>query len=552
MNWRVLCSVLLGLAALALLWRFVDLERDPPPVSASIGEWGDPGIYLYNARSHSLFGEWRAEEGPGLYVKPGYVFLAALWFYIFGFGCQQAVLLSTLAGFVVIFATALCAECVAAQSDPGLPKYWAGCAAITSLLLSYVVFAFQRIPKGDMESVAVCALTGAAFSRVGRCWPENDTRPIYRFSLLAGFGMGLAPFVKLYSGLFSGACLFAWCASYFLLDLRWRQIWRRATPFLILGLLLSTLVWLGWVVWLVHLNRGNQLLRTLLYLRTWFSGLPSGQAESAWGGALSPGRFLQTNLFYRQPVETVLATLAVCRCALEKRWNWPLLLAFTWLMVGVAVMSVMVITPLRYRILFIPPSVVLAVSLWTELATGKMGALKKGRTVLASVASGGIISYIAVYSLSIRLPGFRALSDSAPFWLAVFSLTPIIGVLLWLALERLSGQLIAFALAAAVMLVALPQWWIGERATSHDLRNAAYQVANEHPTAVLGGEWAGQLGLWIKLNTYLEWTPAARGRVTLIASGVPELAMVPLKWHEIERFQLRRIRYTIVVAEVRR
>src|SRR3989442_8808248 len=139
----------------AAVWRFLDLERDPTLISGELGSWIDPGYYLYNARSYSLFGEWRAEEGHSLYIAPGYAFLAAFWFRMFGAGYAQAALLSILAGCVVILATALYAESVASEHQMGLPSYWRGCTALASLLLSYVFFALQRVPKADMESIAL-------------------------------------------------------------------------------------------------------------------------------------------------------------------------------------------------------------------------------------------------------------------------------------------------------------------------------------------------------------------------------------------------------------
>src|SRR3954470_19787825 len=95
----------IALALVAGVWRFYDLERDPDVVTAMSQEsWGDPVYYLYNARSHVLFGDWRPDEGGAMYISPGYTFLASFWMSVFGPTFSNMVLLAALSGFVTIAA----------------------------------------------------------------------------------------------------------------------------------------------------------------------------------------------------------------------------------------------------------------------------------------------------------------------------------------------------------------------------------------------------------------------------------------------------------------
>ena len=82
---RWVYAAVITLALVAGVWRFHDLERDPDVVTAMSQEsWGDPVYYLYNARSHVLFGDWRPDEGGAMYISPGYNFLASFWIRLFG------------------------------------------------------------------------------------------------------------------------------------------------------------------------------------------------------------------------------------------------------------------------------------------------------------------------------------------------------------------------------------------------------------------------------------------------------------------------------------
>jgi hypothetical protein len=159
-------GILIAASIGAGAWRFVDLSRDPDVVTeTSQDSWGDPSFYLYNARSYALFGEWRPHESLSLYVTPGYAFLSALWFSLFGVSYGAAVIQATLACFMMVAATAYAAEW-AARADDDIPRHYALAAAAVSLLISYVVFALQRVPNADMESFAAVSLAAAGLSRL--------------------------------------------------------------------------------------------------------------------------------------------------------------------------------------------------------------------------------------------------------------------------------------------------------------------------------------------------------------------------------------------------
>src|SRR5205085_1288426 len=93
-------ALVLLLASIAGCWRLVHIERDPDIVTeTSQDAWGDPNYYLYNARSHALLGDWRADEGLSMVVTPGYEVLASVVLSTFGVSFRNAVLLSIFSGF---------------------------------------------------------------------------------------------------------------------------------------------------------------------------------------------------------------------------------------------------------------------------------------------------------------------------------------------------------------------------------------------------------------------------------------------------------------------
>jgi 4-amino-4-deoxy-L-arabinose transferase-like glycosyltransferase len=545
----LLMCLLLPAAAL----RFFDLERDPPLISGEMGAWVDPAYFLYNARSYALFHEWRAEEGHSLYVAPGYAFMAAIWFRAFGAGYAQAVLLSILAGYVLIVATAFYAESAFSENPSGIPRYWRGIAALVSLLLSYVLFALQRVPKADMESIALSALTALAFVELNR--DDGNERRRRAFAFCAGLGVGLVPFVKLSSGLFSMAACAAWLASYVILDQEWKVKWRSAMPWVSLGVSVSLAVWLVWAMWLYRLNMLDYMLHKTFFI--FGTAIPSlaGRApdsELLNSSMFVPARFFQSNVFYRHPAETTLCTIAAFRLLAVRRLTWPMFFSIVWLLVGVVSMMFISAT-VRYRILFVPPALALATNLWAELAAGRMPRLDRPKAILVSLLAAGVLGYILAYSIAIRmLSSINWLSTESGFAAEVLVIYFAVAVFVWLVQQRLPQRGLAFAFAALLILVSLPQWWIGERTRSHDLRNAAQWMTMNAAGLVPGQWWGAQLALWTSSNCYLEWSADALRNVTLVVGEPHEVTSAPLNSHEIGRLVISPRRLTLVFAEAER
>jgi hypothetical protein len=547
----VLLFVLLALLLASTVWRFVDFDRDPAIISWSADAWLDPGYYLYNVRSYSLFGQWRPDEGHSLFVAPGYVWLAAGWFKLWGFGLWQAVLLSTVAGFLAIGATALFARALSPEGGRIRWEYSPALAVLASLLFSYVMFARQRVPKGDMEYVAVCALTALSFVYLPQAGRQGRDRWLICLAILGGFGLGLAPFVKLFAGLFSAAVLTAWIASYFLLDEEWIAVWRRATPFVGLGVALSGLVWLAWALWLINMDAFQFVVRTVQkFAGATVSFLPTSPADAAASKAFAPGRFLESNLFYRHPVETILAGVAFFRCIGRNRLSWPALLACTWLTVGVVALACMHFAPLRYRMLFLLPVIALAAQLWAELAAGKMTALTARQSLFVYPTSAFVVSYALVYG---ALGHFKPDLIGAGLLMAaaVIGCTVLSAPFLWFCLERLPQKRLAAVLACVFLAGAAVQWQAGERQMTHDLRNTAREISQKYPGNILAcGMLGSHITLLTKDDSYMAWVPGAIGKATLFVGEQSDLPQFPVRYSEIERKHLPNIARTLIIAHV--
>ena len=70
--------------------RLIHLSADPPSsLSASAGEYGDPGGYSYNARNRVVFGQWTLDEYNPMYVSPLPHYVTYLFFRFFGVGLMQ-------------------------------------------------------------------------------------------------------------------------------------------------------------------------------------------------------------------------------------------------------------------------------------------------------------------------------------------------------------------------------------------------------------------------------------------------------------------------------
>lgn len=70
--------------------RLIHLSADPPSsLSASAGEYGDPGGYSYNARNKVIFGRWILDDYNPMYISPLPHFVTYLFFLLFGVGLAQ-------------------------------------------------------------------------------------------------------------------------------------------------------------------------------------------------------------------------------------------------------------------------------------------------------------------------------------------------------------------------------------------------------------------------------------------------------------------------------
>jgi len=522
MNSRFIRSLVLLVTIIALSWRFYDLDRDPVPVSASLSEVLDPAGYLYNARSFALTGDWRAEAYGHIFrIAPAFALLAGLWIKILGLGYGRIVLLSVFSGFVVIGCIAGMAEIAARQWGSSLPRYWAGIFALWSLGISYVFFALQQVPKGDMESMAVSAVAALLLVSLDGI-DESAGLPLRAF--IAGLGIGLAPLVKLHAAMFSAAALMAWSLGPFIREPRWRRTWKKATPYLFAGLLCTAFGWVPWYKWTsVHSFPTTTL------------AAPFGTSSRTITSTLSA--LFGSNLFYRHPVEIALAILAVAVYSLDILKNWSLMFYTLWFLFGAAIFSLLTYSPTRYRLLFVAPTVVLASHIWTGIATGRFNGAAKSWNVGAGTFGLLLFVFAEIYALQIRLNlGWSVLTVLA---LAAGCALPFAWI--WRSIVLHEGSIVIANLIIVLMFViALPQWIGGESHRDHIYQQLALTLVAKHSGLILGGDIGCQLALWTNEDCSMDLTESAKSPVThlLLRESDNEITTIPQKFHEISRFKL--------------
>ncbi len=546
---RALVFCLAAIALAAAVWRFVDLERDPAIICWSADAWLDPGYYLYNVRSFLLFEQWRPGGGHSLFIAPGYVWLTTVWFRVWGLGYTQAVLLSVVFGFLVIGSMARYAETLSPKSAK-IPWALSPAAAVSvSFLLSYVMFARQRVPKGDMESMAVCALTALALVLLPSTRGPGHERRFIALAVLGGFGLGLAPFVKLLAAIFSAAVLVAWIAGCFLLDRNWGVTWRRATPYVGVGLALSGLVWLSWLLWLAGLDALHPMLRSVARISgASISFLPTSTCDESGSRAFAPARFLESSLFCRHPVETLLASVAFFRCASSWHWNWPRLLTCVWLIAGVASLAFMHFAPLRYRVPFLLPMIVLGAQLWSELAAGTLPRLTARRSLIVYTASALVVSYAFAYGVLDHFAPELIAKRGLPVHVTIVGIA-ICAPLLWYCFERLPRKVLAGSLACLLLAGAALQWQAGERRVTYELRDTALEIAQKYPRHTLAfGMLGSHVPLFAKNDAYPAWEECPVGHATLFVGESFDLRSIPARALDVEHRTLPGIRRTLIIA----
>lgn len=543
---RLIPASIVLLAIVAGIWRFVDLDRDPDIVTETSQElWSDPAWYLYNARSHALLGEWRVHEGGALYVAQGYSFLASAVFSVFGVTYANAEWMAILAGFLAIGATALLAG--SAARSAGSSSAGARGAAAISLLGSYVICAQQRVPNGDMEALAVSTAAAACLAQIQSIDAARRPFAFKLVSALAGLGIALAPFVKLHNGIFSAAAVAAWAAGYFLLDDDWKAQWRKATPWIALGMAIGAAIWMAWFFWLFQ-SPGNQLEAQLGRLRI-YSVAAAPQENVFPRSNVGPMRYFQSNLIYRQPLETALAALAFFVFLLRRKGSWPLLLLSVWWITGIAALMNMTMDPLRYRLIVWPAVVSMAASLWVSFRDSTYRPLQGVFEAVTAFGLGMVFGSAAVYLVNFKL-GVAA----GPAALMIYILAIGASFVCLRLLRAIPQPRIAWALAVLFVLMSVPQWIGGERQVSHELLNASRHFEKFPAETVFGGYWAVRLAFSSPRNAYFFWTTDALTNVSVIANNADTILETPLPWHELERTRLRRslIDIEIVLGQIDR
>lgn len=91
--------------------RMIHLSADPPAnLSASAGEYGDPGGYSYNARNKIVFGKWELDKYNPMYISLLAHYVSYLSFKLFGVGIAQMNLVPVFFSVLVLILVAFVAQ----------------------------------------------------------------------------------------------------------------------------------------------------------------------------------------------------------------------------------------------------------------------------------------------------------------------------------------------------------------------------------------------------------------------------------------------------------
>jgi hypothetical protein len=360
-------------------------------------------------------------------------------------------------------------------------------AALVMLAFSHVFFALQRVPKGDMESLAVVAATWWGLSAMTS---PDSTRYRRLAAFVAGSGILVAPFVKIFSALFSAAAILALLSLLLpVFEVERRQARKVALPFAC-GIAVGTGVWVAAGLWISRIG-GSEL--ALGVVRSVAGVVIPSLASHAPVGTTGLGpsqfeilRFFNSNLYFRHPVETLFASLAAARVLVSPRKApWRDMLLVIWLAVGVGAFSMMAYAPLRYRMIFLPALAGLAAREWSIWFRDQ---LPQYRLSLVGALAATPVASIALERLGLNgHPLSRFLGAFATAYIAILTILHL--------RSRFPTPAAAVLAALALIAIAVPQWWEGEKAATHSLNDIATEIRRTHEDAVLCGLWGMSLAL---------------------------------------------------------
>ena len=279
--------------------------------------------------------------------------------------------------------------------------------------------------------------------------------------------------------------------------------------------------------------------------------LQEGVEPGVFAGPLTIWAVFNSNIVYRQPVELVLALLAAARYIGSIRRNWSLLFITVWFISGLIFISAMSYSPLRYRFVFIVPTVILAAHLWTSLIADRVQVLTTRVSRFAQAIALTLLSFVGIDTILMRL-GFH------PGMALFYAGAATAGILIARRYARyftlVSKPALGVALLAATLAIALPQWLDGEFHRGHGLQNIAMKVVAADPQMVLSGDVGAEIALWTDLDVYVNPAGANYCRITHLLTRESDVEVLPASWRgsyrEIMRFVHPALSQPILLLEI--
>ena len=509
---------LLLLCLFLLLIRFHNVTANPPIISWSSGEWGDPAIYLYNARSYALFHEWRYEDSLAFFTTPGFTLSSTLWYKLFGAQYEVPVLITVISGLVGLCLTSyltflMMKETVFVFSDEKYSKFFLllPLLVVTAGLFSHTFFVFQRVPKGDMEGITLCIASAL-------CFVTGLSKNSKAMNSLAFFLAFLAAFIKTLYAIFLPILIL-----YILFNLK--DCKKNLLSYLI-GIASGAAIWAVWFFWLAHLNIFEEWFKALFYQASYIS-VGVDVAHKASTGPISsfPPRFFQTNLFLRQPAETLLTAIGISSVILLKPRNSVLRFSAIWLAFGIVILSIFHYVPLRYRLFIAPPAAILsAFALTTKFDNHT-------RKLIAIVSS-----FILSLALCGTLSG-RINSPAASIILTLIAIVPIAFFLY--ALLAPSRRAIFLILVVSIFCAGNTFFWMkGGFSEGPGPKELSQILDTEFHERAVSGLWGVRAALLLPdIDAYLIPEKVPPSKNILLIEQKSHLPKNLDNWKELRRFQ---------------